>query len=251
MDLYFKYIVAEGFTFPYKCPYMLKELINRIRGGLDMSKIKTSMTGGEVIKKELLRELCELGYPMLNAYGGTEIGEICGTVLTDPIDIKIEKTGQCLDNEVKVIDEDGVIVPIGTEGEVCARNTFMFAEYLGDEERIKGAKDSKGWYHTDDIGVMDENGYLTIRSRKSEVISTATVKIYPSAIEKIMRQHPKIHEVVASGIPHPIIKEEICLSIIEEPGTGLTLEEVGTYCKEMFQADEIGSPSSRPDMSYF
>ncbi|XP_064639808.1 medium-chain acyl-CoA ligase ACSF2, mitochondrial-like [Lineus longissimus] len=173
-------------------------------------------------------------------------GDRGSTLLSDPIDIKVAKTGIGLDNEIKIIDENGVIVPVGTEEEVFVGSPFMFVEYLGDEEKTSQAKDSMGWYHTDDNGVLDENGYLTIHGRKSEVIIKATVKIYPSAIEKVIRKHTKIRQAVASGIPHPVIKEEICLCIVAESGADLTAEDVPVYCKEKFQWDETGS-GSMPD----
>ncbi|XP_064641546.1 medium-chain acyl-CoA ligase ACSF2, mitochondrial-like [Lineus longissimus] len=246
LNFYFKCLEVEGITVPYTLPYMLPELLGRIRDGMDVSKIKVGMTSGQVIRGDMLRSFYELDFPIVNEYGGTEAEGICSTLLSDPIDIKVAKTGIGLDNEIKIIDENGVIVPVGTEGEVCVRSPFMFVEYLGDEERTSQAKDSMGWYHTDDNGVMDENGYLTIHGRKSEVITKATVKIYPSAIEKVIREHTKIRQVVASGIPHPVIKEEICLCIVAESGADLTAEDVRVYCKEKFQGDETGS-GSMPD----
>ncbi|XP_064620503.1 medium-chain acyl-CoA ligase ACSF2, mitochondrial-like [Lineus longissimus] len=247
LDFFFKCIEVEGISVPYMFPYTLHELLGRVQAGMDISKIKVSLAGGEVIQKDLLRGLYELGYPLVDIYGGTEVGETCSSLTSDPIDIKIEKTGIGCDNEVKIIDDNGVIVPIGSAGEVCVRNTYMFVEYLGDEEKTRQAKDSRGWYHTDDIGVMDENGYLSIYGRKNDVISKATVKIYPSAIEKVFREHPKIDKVVAAGIPHPIIKEEICLCIVEKPGADLTVEDVRDFCKENLQWDETGSPRMIPD----
>ncbi|XP_064636961.1 medium-chain acyl-CoA ligase ACSF2, mitochondrial-like [Lineus longissimus] len=234
LDFFFKCIQVEGINVPFMFPYMLQELLGRVQAGMDISKIKVCPTGGEVIQKNLLRGLYELGFPMAVVYASTESGGICSTMSCDPIDIKVEKTGIGCDNEVKIIDDNGVIVPIGSAGEVCVRNTCMFVEYLGDEEKTRHAKDSSGWYHTDDIGIMDENGYLSIHGRKTEVISKAIVQIYPSAIENVFGEHTKINQVVATGIPHPIIHEEICLCIAEKPGEGLTVEGVRAYCMEKF-----------------
>jgi fatty-acyl-CoA synthase len=103
--------------------------------------------------------------------------------------------------------------------------------YYGDEEATQKALDENGWLYSGDLGVMDEEGYVSITGRLKEMIIRGGENIYPREIEDFLFTHPKISEVAVFGIPDDFYGEEIMAWIQLHAGETATEEEIREYCK--------------------
>jgi long-chain acyl-CoA synthetase len=89
-----------------------------------------------------------------------------------------------------------------------------------------------GWLYTGDIGVMDEEGYLSVVDRKKDIIIAGGFNIYPNEIDDILFAHPKIAEACAIGVSDQYRGETVKAYIVMQEGESLTAEEVQAYCRE-------------------
>ena len=149
--------------------------------------------------------------------------------------------------EVKIIDSNNRILPIGEEGEICARGynimqgnpllnaiysfyLLISSGYYGDEEKTRETITSSGWLKTGDLGVMDEDGYVYYRSRLKELIIVGGINIFPMEIENYLLEHPKIIQAEVFGIPDERYGEVVCAWVREKPDTRINdVEEVKQF----------------------
>jgi len=96
-----------------------------------------------------------------------------------------------------------------------------------------------GWLYTGDIAKMDEDGYFYIVDRKKDMVIAGGFNIYPTNIEKIIKEHPKVFDVAAAGIPDPHRGETIKVWIVPKPGETLTEQEVIAFCKKELAKFEV------------
>ena len=133
--------------------------------------------------------------------------------------------------EVKIIGDDGNIVPRGTKGELCTRGYSVMLGYWADEEKTAEAIDKDGWMHTGDLATIDEEGYCQIVGRSKDMVIRGGENIYPREVEEFLHRHPKIREVQVIGVPDEKFGEELCAVIILREGEILTEMEVKDFCK--------------------
>ena len=136
-------------------------------------------------------------------------------------------------NEVKIADEKGIAVPIGQIGEVCVRN-YRTAElrYIGQD--IRSSMFEGGWYRMGDHGKVDEKGRIVVIGRRHDTIARATIKIYPSAIERVISDHEKVTLVKVVGVPDDRLGERVCACVVAKIGSDLTINELEIFCNEAF-----------------
>jgi long-chain acyl-CoA synthetase len=145
---------------------------------------------------------------------------------------RIGSCGKGMDDaEIKVVDEQGVILPPGQQGELCIRGTCVTKGYLNKPEATKEAFDAEGWFHSGDVAYMDEEGYAYIVDRKKDMINVGGEKVFPSEVEDMMLSHSKIKDLVIVGIPDDL-KGEAPKAFIElREGEAATEQEIRVYCK--------------------
>ena len=135
--------------------------------------------------------------------------------------------------EIQVLDDDGKECPTGTPGTVWMKFYGMSFEYFKDEEKTK--KSRRGDFFTvGDIGYLDDGGYLYLCDRKSDMIISGGVNIYPAEIESVLLTHPKVGDVAVFGIPHADWGEEI--KAVVEPASGVATgpalaDEILAFCQ--------------------
>lgn len=200
----------------------------------DFSSVQLCMSGGSIIPRSLRDRAAEkiTKYIML-AYGGTEgFGAI--QTPTDSLEI-LEAPAYYPDegSEVKIIGDDEQILPINTPGEICFRNGVLFRGYWDEEEKTKQAKRDTGWYHTGDVGTLDENGYLRLSGRIAERIIKEGINIAPGDLEKVLDQHPAVNNVMVVGVPDKRTSEEVCACVrLHSSVVGkITTDELRDFCK--------------------
>ncbi|XP_072027945.1 medium-chain acyl-CoA ligase ACSF2, mitochondrial-like [Amphiura filiformis] len=197
----------------------------------DFSSFQACMAGGSIIPHSLRQRATKLTKHLLLRYGGTEgFGFLQSP--KDPIEILHSPAYGPLDgSEVKIIGDDGQILPINEIGEICVRSRSLFLYYWGEEEKTKAAKKPNGWYHTGDIGTLDENGYLRFVGRKADCIIKEGNNIAPGNLEKVLDEHPAVSNVMVVGVPDKRTLEEVCACIRLHPSAKVTSDELKEFCR--------------------
>lgn len=204
--------------------------------GTDMSSVEVVISGGAQVPPELVRRV-ERAYAcgFTTVYGQTELSPVVTqTSPDDGLDDKAETVGRPLWNvEVKVADPGtGAIVPIGAQGEVCARGYQRMLGYFDMPDRTAQTVDGDGWVHTGDLGWMDERGYLRITGRLKDMVIRGGENIYPVEIEQVLFAHPKVSDAAVVGMPDPVWGERVVAVVRPtDPQDPPTAEELRALCR--------------------
>ena len=142
--------------------------------------------------------------------------------------------GRALIGTLHILDEDGKAQSIGNSGSVYFADGPRFT-YHNDPERTAESHNEHGWSTLGDVGYLDEEGFLYLTDRKSFMIISGGVNIYPQEIENLLISHPKIIDVSVVGVPDPEFGE--ALKAVVQPAnpedTGPEMEaEIIDYCRE-------------------
>ncbi|KAI1278717.1 Medium-chain acyl-CoA ligase ACSF2, mitochondrial [Halotydeus destructor] len=208
----------------YGTPTMYVDILNSPEvNNRKLDSVKTAIMSGAPCPAELARRLrtkfTNLSFVCI-PYGATELSP-GATVPEKPDDIEsnLNHVGTVLDHtELKLVDLKGCTVPRGTSGEVLARGHNVMLEYWDQEEKTKEAIDNARWYHTGDIGVMAEDGTLSIVGRIKDLIIRGGENIYPREVEDALVAHPQIADISIVGVPDERFGEELCACVIMKPG---------------------------------
>lgn len=222
-------------------PTMYWALVNHPRlEDYDLDKIASNLrlgcSGGASIPVELIRNFeARFDVPIIEGYGLTETSPV---VTFNHLD-RVRKPGSVgtavWGVEVKVVDFDGNEVPRGEEGEVVCRGHCVLRGYYNNpqatEEAMRG-----GWFHTGDIGKMDEDGYLYIVDRVKDMIIRGGFNVYPREIEEVLMTHPAVSLSAVLGVPDDEHGEEIKAYIIRKEGAAATEDEIIAWSREQLAA---------------
>jgi fatty-acyl-CoA synthase len=237
-ELVLKAIDKERCTALHGVPTMfIAELEHPRFADFDLSSLRTGIMAGAPCPPVLMRRVIEEMHcaEILIGYGQTEASPLTHlTTREDSFERRIETVGSNLPHqEVKIVDsESGATQPIDAVGEVCFRGYHIMQGYYGDAEATAAAIDAAGWLHSGDLGTMDEDGYLRITGRLTEMIIRGGENIYPREIEDALFSHPKVAEVAVFGVPDPFYGEEIAAWIELHAGETINESELRNYCKE-------------------
>jgi fatty-acyl-CoA synthase len=138
-----------------------------------------------------------------------------------------ERTLAC--NEVKIVDpRTGEDLAPNTQGELCTRG-YLMKGYYHMPGATAGAIDRDGWFHSGDLGEMDENGYFKITGRLKDVIVRNTTEIYPVEVEECFYRHPDVSEVQVFGVPHPEKGQEVVAWVKPKENTELHERDLAAF----------------------
>ncbi|NGQ95830.1 acyl-CoA synthetase [Brevibacillus sp. SYP-B805] len=200
----------------------------------DLSSLQKCYYGAAIMPVEILKELNQrLPHAQFyNFYGQTEVAPLA-TVLK-PRD-QLRKAGSAgkpsLNVETRIVDEDGREVPRGTVGEIVHRTSHAMLGYFKDEEKTAAAFQG-GWFHSGDLGIMDEEGYITVVDRKKDMIKSGGENIASREVEETIYQHPGVSEVAVIGVPHPYWIEAVTAVVVPKAGANVSAGEILAFCKE-------------------
>jgi acyl-CoA synthetase (AMP-forming)/AMP-acid ligase II len=185
------------------------------------------VSGGASLPLKIQTDLqSALGVPVLEHYGATEAGQISSN-LPPPGPAKVGTCGIPELGTLKIVDPQGALVGPGERGEVLVRGPTVIAGYL-DPGSNKGAF-LDGWYHTGDIGSLDEENFLTLHGRLKEIISRGGEKISPREIDLALLRHPDVAEAAAYAVPHPRLGEDVAAAVVLRPGATATGDELRRF----------------------
>ncbi|EEF51169.1 AMP dependent CoA ligase, putative [Ricinus communis] len=172
------------------------------------------------------------GAPVLEAYAMTEASHLMASnPLPEDGGHKAGSVGRPVGQEMAVLDENGVVQPVGVSGEVCIRGANVTKGYKNNPEANKSAFQF-GWFHTGDVGFFDSDGYLHLVGRIKELINRGGEKISPIEVDAVLLSHPDVAQAVAFGVPDDKYGEEINCAIIPREDSDTDEADVLRYCKK-------------------
>ena len=135
-------------------------------------------------------------------------------------------------NEFKVTDDEGNVLPAGQTGVLWVRTARSSFEYHDDPAKTAETYDDEGYHSVGDMGYIDDEGYLFITDRKSDMVISGGVNIYPREIENCLYEHPSVTDCAVFGVPDDHWGEALLAVVQPTSGTTLSGEEVIDWCRE-------------------
>lgn len=198
---------------------------------LDFSGMKTALGGGMAVQKAVAKQWKEVtGKPLIEAYGLTETSPAaCINPLNIPeyngkIGVPISST------EVKILDDDGVEVAIGENGEIAIKGPQVMQGYWQRADETEKVMTQDGFFKTGDIGYQDEKGFFQIVDRKKDMILVSGFNVYPNEVEDVVSSHPKVLECAAVGVNCDKSGEVVKIFIVKKDNS-LNEDEIKEFCK--------------------
>ena len=153
------------------------------------------------------------GAPVLEAYGLTEAAHQVASNPLPPRPRRPATVGYGTGVEIAIIDQKGRHLPTNSHGEVIVRGPDVMRGYRNDPEATAAAF-INGWLRTEDMGVLDDDGYLALTGRIKELINRGGEKIAPSEIDDVLLEHPAVAEAAAFGVPDAKYGEEVWAAVV-------------------------------------
>ena len=201
----------------------------------DLSALRTGIMAGAPCPIETMRQVIAKMHlhQVTIAYGMTETSPISFQSGTDdPLERRVSTVGRIQPHlEVKIVDAEGRIVPIGRQGELCTRGYAVMRGYWEDEARTREAIDEAGWMHTGDLATIDAEGFANIVGRVKDMLIRGGENVYPREIEEYLLRHPKVLDVQVFGVPDAKYGEEVCAWVVPRHGEQLAEHEIREFCK--------------------
>lgn len=203
-------------------------------GSRDLGSVRLIIGGGEKMPEPLVRRVLDTfpGVWFADAYGLTETAS--GDTVNDAEHMlsKVGSVGRPVPHlEVRIIAEDGTQAAAGEVGEVALRGPKVTAGYWRDEEATaRSWRD--GWFHTGDIGRLDDEGFLFIEDRKKDMIVSGGENIATPEVERVLFEHPDVVEAAVVGMGHPRWGEVPRAFVVLRPGAGPDPDGLGAFCRE-------------------
>ncbi len=229
-------IEEERCTALHGVPTMFIALLDHPRfTDFKVDSLRTGMMAGAPCPIELMKKvMSRLHMPQVTiGYGMTETSPISfQSSMDDPAERRVATVGRILPHlEVKIVDEQGRIVPRGQSGELLTRGYGVMRGYWGDAQRTAESIDAAGWMHSGDLATLDEQGYCRIVGRSKDMIIRGGENIFPIEIEQFLFRHPKIRDVQVIGLPDGKYGEEVCACVVLRPGEQASADEIRDFCR--------------------
>ncbi len=212
---------------------MLK-LPEEVRKGFDISSLKLAIHAAAPVPVPIKEQMIAWWGPILfEYYAGTEGNGLCAISSEEWLAHK-GSVGRAVLGNIKILDDDEKELPNGEIGTIYFAGGLDF-EYHNDPKKTAGCRTSQGWTTLGDVGYVDEAGYLYLTDRKSNMIISGGVNIYPQESENILITHPKVLDAAVLGVPHEDFGEEVkgIVQLRNPDDAGQeTAQELITFCRE-------------------
>lgn len=224
-----------------KYPFTAITAVNTLFNGLlnhpdfttvDFSTLKLSLGGGMAVQKPVADRWKEVtSCTLCQAYGLTETSP---AVCINPLDLESFNGSIGLpisSTLVSIKNDDEKDVSEGEAGEICVKGPQVMKGYWQRPDETQKVFTKDGWFKTGDIGVMDQDGFVTIVDRKKDMIVVSGFNVYPNEIEEVVASHSGVLECAAIGVPDDKSGEAVKLFIVKKDLT-LSQEDVLSHCRK-------------------
>jgi len=253
---FWRNLAEHRIAFVEAVPTILMMLLNSPEdiSQYDLTALKFIGSGSAPLPKDLqLRFEDTFGVLVANKYG---LSETAPTHFNPP-ERHRRKTGSigkplpmC---EVKIFGENDKELAPGEIGEIVIRGDNVVSGYYNNPKSAAEAFRG-GWFHTGDMGYVDEDGFFFLMSRKKEMINRGGEKIYPNEVDNVLFSHPSVAEAAAFGVPDDVYGEEVMACVKLKNGYTITERELAAHCltrlplykcpKRIYFVDEIPKTAS-------
>ncbi len=228
---YLRLIETESVTAINLVPTMLHMLMQQERfASTDVSRLRQVIYGASPMPLPVLKKAMALwGQKRFWQYYGQTEAPLCISVLRpeDHQGARLSSCGQPVRGvHVRLVDENGADVAPGQAGEIVVRSPTRMRGYLKAPQLNAQTLLGDGWLRTRDQGRFDEDGFLYLLDRSSDMIITGGYNVYPREIEDIVLEHPDILECAVIGLPDPKWVEAVTVVIVPKTGAAVTDEDV-------------------------
>lgn len=230
----------EGVGLWVGVPTMYWALLQHARahnvGGEGVRSLRLCASGGAAMPLEVLREFERVfGVRVLEGYGLSETSPVVAfnqlQRASKPGTVGLPVFGV----EIRCVDEHDQPVRRGARGEVVVRGPNVMKGYLGDpqlsSEALRG-----GWFHTGDIGELDDEGYLSIVDRKKDLIIRGGTNVYPRELEEVLITHPAVALCAVVGVQDERLGEEVKAFVVKRQGAAISEADLIAWCREQMAA---------------
>jgi acyl-CoA synthetase (AMP-forming)/AMP-acid ligase II/thioesterase domain-containing protein/acyl carrier protein len=222
-------------TWFFGAPAYLNAVLDALRvsgGSLPKHSLRFVLTGGTHVPERLRVDLeAALGIAVVEQYGSRESGPITANP-APPATRKPGTVGPVSEN-IAAFDDSGAMLPPGSAGTLAVRGQGISPGYIEalplGADRVPDGRSPDHWLPTGDIGVVDEDGFLTIVGRAKQIINRGGEKIAPSEVESALQQHPLVRDAAVFGVPHPRLGEGVSAAVVAQPGAGVTSADLQDF----------------------
>jgi acyl-CoA synthetase (AMP-forming)/AMP-acid ligase II len=227
-------------------PAMLSAMAQTFDATLDTSSLRVLSSGAAPVPLPLLEHYRDLGIDIIQAYGLTESGGAVSVLdAGDAVDHLGSAGKALLTLEMRIADDQGAPVGPGESGEIIIRGPAVTTGYWNRPEATADAL-TDGWFRTGDVGVVDDEGFLTIRDRLGDMLISGGENVYPAEVESILLQHPGIADVAVIGMPSQRWGESVCAVIVAEDD--LDVSELLTWSRGRLAAFKVPKAVERVEL---
>ncbi|MGH1427164.1 MAG: class I adenylate-forming enzyme family protein [Arenicella sp.] len=202
---------------------------------IDKSSLKALISGGSIIDETTIKRCIDkFGCNFINLYGSAD-GVNCHNLLDESLDAIIKSVGKPNPSicDIRIIDENGIVVPQGSMGEIVARGPLSPMQYVNAPDMDNQYRDMEGWVYTGDLGYIDKEGYLVLSGRKKDVIIRGGANISPTQIENLATAHPNIVSAACVPVPDDDLGHRVCICVtLCDQSKHFSLTELTDFLRE-------------------
>ncbi|HEY5340486.1 MAG TPA: AMP-binding protein [Candidatus Aquilonibacter sp.] len=203
--------------------------------GYDLSTLRTGIMAGAPCPVEVMKRVrTEMHMDEVTiCYGMTETSPVSfQTATDDPVEKRVGTVGRVHPHvEVKIVDEEGQIVPRNMPGELCTRGYLVMLGYWNDAANTAASIDVARYMHTGDIAIMDDDGYMMISGRVKDMVIRGGENVYPREVEEFLFSHPAIQDVSVVGVPDETYGEQLCAYVVLHPDSDVSPDDLKEFCR--------------------
>jgi O-succinylbenzoic acid--CoA ligase len=204
-------IASEPVTVISVVPTMLARLLDE---GAELDRLRCLLLGGGPCPQPLIERALDAGVPLSPTYGLTEAASQVATMAPGETRLKPGSAGPpILTTEVRIDDEDGTILVRGPSV-------------------APGTAGPDGWLRTNDLGRLDDEGYVYVLGRADEVIVSGGENISPEEVERVLLEHPAVADAGVIAEAHPEWQEVVVAHVVLHEGADVTVAELQSFCRE-------------------
>lgn len=203
-------------------------------------RLRNILYGAAPIAEPVLRRLLQQApdVNLFQIYGQTELGGACTAlppnyhVLEGPLAGKLGSAGRVVPSFLmRIVDEEGQPLPNGERGEVCVCGPAVMNGYWNDPE-LTAKTVRNGWLHTGDMGILDDEGFVTIVGRLKDMIISGGENVFAGEVESALAYHDAVAAVAVIGVPDERWGEAVHAVVVLKPGRSATQDELIAHCRE-------------------
>jgi long-chain acyl-CoA synthetase len=233
-------IARERVTMFFGVPSIYVALLNLDLDTQGLASVRYWFSAAATMPQEVSRRWTDrFGLPIYEGYGLTETSPFAA--YNHDFRHKFGSVGTAIENfEIRIVDEADQVVPLGDLGEIAIRGPGVMLGYWRRPDDTRAAIRG-GWFHSGDIGSMDDEGYVFIVDRVKDMINRSGFKVWPAEVEQLLYRHPAVKEVAVYGVPDAASGEAVAAAIVLRDGVSVTAAAIVDFCRN--QAAVYKAPS--------